>query len=342
MLNVLRMHQAEAAKIDEDLVPPELLSAAQESWDEAVELAEQYGVRNAQASVLAPTGCLVGGHLVADRPGLVRLASSGDPEGAKWQDLAMAVATDDGPRPATQFFVNGLSQWSRWRRHGVTGSRARRRTGSRWSTPGPASGCGAASPTCGPATWCPCAMGRLVGTPQHVPLPPLGDAYWTGEHRLDVPRTMTAALAELVGYFMGDGSLHSRGLRFCVTAGDVDVAERLVLSVKECFGAEAKRPLPSGATPRCGIDSVRLALWWEACGFAKRRPPRATPARATGPHARRPAARQRPPRSTGVHPRPVRRPTGTRRPATRPSRTPRSRWSETSSRCCWPWASRRH
>jgi ribonucleoside-diphosphate reductase alpha chain len=58
MVNVLRMHQAEAAKIDEDLVPPDLLSAAQESWDEAVELAEQYGVRNSQASVLAPTGTI--------------------------------------------------------------------------------------------------------------------------------------------------------------------------------------------------------------------------------------------------------------------------------------------
>ncbi len=58
MVKVLRMHQAEAAKVDEELVPPELLSAAQEAWDEAVELAEQFGVRNSQASVLAPTGTI--------------------------------------------------------------------------------------------------------------------------------------------------------------------------------------------------------------------------------------------------------------------------------------------
>jgi ribonucleoside-diphosphate reductase alpha chain len=58
MLNVLRMHQAAAAKIDEDVVPPELLSAAQEAWDQAVDLAEVYGVRNSQASVLAPTGTI--------------------------------------------------------------------------------------------------------------------------------------------------------------------------------------------------------------------------------------------------------------------------------------------
>ncbi len=58
MLNVLRKHRGEAAKIDEDLVPPELLCAAQEAWDDAVELGERYGVRNAQATVLAPTGTI--------------------------------------------------------------------------------------------------------------------------------------------------------------------------------------------------------------------------------------------------------------------------------------------
>ncbi|HVA06949.1 MAG TPA: LAGLIDADG family homing endonuclease, partial [Acidimicrobiales bacterium] len=58
MLNVLQMHRAEVAKIDEELIPMELLSAAQEAWDEAVELGEQFGVRNSQASVLAPTGTI--------------------------------------------------------------------------------------------------------------------------------------------------------------------------------------------------------------------------------------------------------------------------------------------
>jgi ribonucleoside-diphosphate reductase alpha chain len=58
MLDVLRMHRAEVAKVDEELVPPDLLGAAQEAWDEAVEIGEQYGVRNAQASVLAPTGTI--------------------------------------------------------------------------------------------------------------------------------------------------------------------------------------------------------------------------------------------------------------------------------------------
>lgn len=58
MLNVLRMHRAEVSKIDASQVPEELLSAAASAWDEAVELGEQYGVRNSQASVLAPTGTI--------------------------------------------------------------------------------------------------------------------------------------------------------------------------------------------------------------------------------------------------------------------------------------------
>ncbi len=58
MIDVLRMHRDAVASIDEEQVPTELLSAAQESWELAVELGEQHGVRNSQASVLAPTGTI--------------------------------------------------------------------------------------------------------------------------------------------------------------------------------------------------------------------------------------------------------------------------------------------
>lgn len=58
MNHVLRMHRAEVSKIDASLVSEELLSAAATAWDDAVELGELYGVRNSQASVLAPTGTI--------------------------------------------------------------------------------------------------------------------------------------------------------------------------------------------------------------------------------------------------------------------------------------------
>jgi ribonucleoside-diphosphate reductase alpha chain len=58
MLRVIRKHRAAADDIDGELVPEGLLSAAKQSWDEAVALGEEHGFRNAQASVLAPTGTI--------------------------------------------------------------------------------------------------------------------------------------------------------------------------------------------------------------------------------------------------------------------------------------------
>jgi ribonucleoside-diphosphate reductase alpha chain len=56
---VMRMHRAAAYEIsDEAIEDGELLGAARETWDEAVELGERHGYRNAQATVLAPTGTI--------------------------------------------------------------------------------------------------------------------------------------------------------------------------------------------------------------------------------------------------------------------------------------------
>jgi ribonucleoside-diphosphate reductase alpha chain len=59
MLNVLRMHRDANLEIDNlDVVQPSLVEAATASWDSAVRDGEEYGVRNSQASVLAPTGTI--------------------------------------------------------------------------------------------------------------------------------------------------------------------------------------------------------------------------------------------------------------------------------------------
>ena len=56
--NVMRMHRDAAYEIDDDFVEQNLLDAARRTWDEAVELGERDGYRNAQATVLAPTGTI--------------------------------------------------------------------------------------------------------------------------------------------------------------------------------------------------------------------------------------------------------------------------------------------
>jgi ribonucleoside-diphosphate reductase alpha chain len=55
---VMRMHRDAAYDIDGEGIKADLLDAARAAWDEAVELGEEHGYRNAQATVLAPTGTI--------------------------------------------------------------------------------------------------------------------------------------------------------------------------------------------------------------------------------------------------------------------------------------------
>jgi ribonucleoside-diphosphate reductase alpha chain len=59
MLGVIAKHRAAVGNIAEaHTVPNDLLSAARRAWDEALDLGEVHGYRNAQATVLAPTGTI--------------------------------------------------------------------------------------------------------------------------------------------------------------------------------------------------------------------------------------------------------------------------------------------
>jgi ribonucleoside-diphosphate reductase alpha chain len=57
-LRVMRKHRDAMRDVNARNVPSDLYSAAKASWDDAVELGEQHGYRNAQATVLAPTGTI--------------------------------------------------------------------------------------------------------------------------------------------------------------------------------------------------------------------------------------------------------------------------------------------
>jgi ribonucleoside-diphosphate reductase alpha chain len=268
---VMRMHRdASYAIPDSTCVDTQLLDAARATWEEAVRTGEVHGYRNAQATVLAPTGCLTGDSLITTSRGLVRLASLGDVGGDRWQDLDIEVATDEGPRDATKFYVNGMEQVASIetvRGYRIQGTPAHQikildsegnwvwrrmaelRRGDR----------------------VPMMLGTMVGEGQDVALPPLGDLHWNADRGTTVPRSMSAELAELVGYFMGDGSLHARGIRLCVTDSDDDVVDRLLELGQELFGIDGYRSPRQGYT-EVGFHSVPLTIWWDTCGFAKRPP----------------------------------------------------------------------
>jgi ribonucleoside-diphosphate reductase alpha chain len=283
MLRVVRNHRRAAYDVPKEeyeglSIPPVgldarncpdyLATAARRESDRMVELGEKHGFRNAQVTCVAPTGCLVGDSLIATDRGLVPLNTLGNVEGEPWQDVSFQVLTDAGPQQATKFFVNGAAPTRTIRTAGgyeIQGTLIHRIR--------------VVDATTGEWVWkrfadvaegdvVPLAMNSLHGKPRTVKLPPLGELYWPCEFGTVVPRTVSPQLAELVGYFMGDGSLHGKGLRFCVSKEDPDVAQRIGQLVRDLFHLDVHVE-PKQGYLEVAVHSVALTLWWEACGFTK-------------------------------------------------------------------------
>ena len=58
MLAVMRKHRSTLDKLDPQHCPTQMLTAARKVWDEAISNGSQHGFRNAQTTVLAPTGTI--------------------------------------------------------------------------------------------------------------------------------------------------------------------------------------------------------------------------------------------------------------------------------------------
>ena len=269
---VMRKHSAATDSIKPHRLATPIIREATKQWQQCLKLGDKNGYRNAQASLLAPTGCLTPDTLVTTDRGLVRLGEIGDVYGSRWQNLDdLNVATDDGPRRATKFFVNGEEPTRCVVTEGgysIQGTLTHR---VKVVESGTGEWVWKRLADVAPGDIVPIQMPTMIGSPRRVPLPVLDQAYYAGDRTLDVPDVVDAELAELVGYFMGDGSLHAKGIRLCVANTDLDVIERLRILSKSLFG------LDPVVTERQGyqevtLQSVRLARWWQAAGFAKTLP----------------------------------------------------------------------
>lgn len=58
MMRVMKKHQKALDNIRDQYIQDEVMAAAQKCWSDAISLGEKHGFRNAQASVLAPTGTI--------------------------------------------------------------------------------------------------------------------------------------------------------------------------------------------------------------------------------------------------------------------------------------------
>jgi ribonucleoside-diphosphate reductase alpha chain len=244
---------------------------ARKMWDDAISIGEVAGFRNAQTVVIAPTGCLTGTALISTDRGLTRLQRLGNVEGRQWQDIDVRVLTDDGEQRANQFYINGVSPTRRIKTNSgytITGTPEHR---VKVVDRGSGELIWKRFAEVGAGDTVALSMGGFAGSPHDVNLPPLGEEHWTADFTTTVPSSMTADLAELVGYSMGGGTLYAKGLRLRVADEDGDVRDRLIALARQLFNIEATTS-QKGAYTEIAIHSVPLAIWWQACGFAKHHP----------------------------------------------------------------------
>ena len=101
--------------------------------------------------------------------------------------------------------------------------------------------------------------------PAEPPLLPEPPTVNVRARRYPIPIRMTAALAELLGLFVADGTILGAGDGFRLTKRHHSVVDRFAVLVKELFGYDAKRGFQAG-TPKAEVHSSLIGKWLLAVG----------------------------------------------------------------------------
>ena len=110
-LKIIRRH----AELNNEIKPrikftKQVHQAAIEAWTEASTLIHKYGVRNSQAVVIAPTGCITGDTLILTNNGLLPISEIGDVNGNQWQDIDLNILQESNIESSDKFYINGLDK----------------------------------------------------------------------------------------------------------------------------------------------------------------------------------------------------------------------------------------
>ncbi len=241
----------------------------------------EHGIRNGVLLTQAPTGCLVPGTMILTEQGYLPIETLGNPSGEQWQDIALRVASEGGVRAADKFFVNGKAHTTRvmtrrgYEIQGTDHHRVRvwQNGVMEWVSLDQVE----------PGMTVPIQAPVLIGEPRTVALAQPERCQIHGV-QVSLPHALSPRLAYLIGYFMGDGSLKTRTLRFA--SSSVDDRKQICALLRDLFGRE---PVVY-ADPRAkSLTSIELhgqdvVAFWRANGFAKRAPSAAHTGKGYTPH----------------------------------------------------------
>jgi len=239
MLQVIEQHQDAAS--DMHLESAEL-------WHATRELGRQHGFRNAQVTLLAPTGCLTPDTLVLSSAGLLPLEDLGDLEGEQWQDLEdIQILQEKQEEKATQFYCNGLADT--YEIQTVKGHFLRG-TGNHkirildtdanyiWRR----------LDEIKEGDWIAIRLGgheQLLKNKPYIELaPPIKNTPHYRLKTLNLPVYLTEEIAEILGMYMGNGDLKQKeALRFNIDAEDKHLIEYIeewayTIGIEKCYKEE--------------------------------------------------------------------------------------------------------
>ena len=258
---------------DETMISParKVAQAATAVWREVKKEMKSGKPRNSFVSLTAPGGCLVENSLILTGSGLKRLRRMGNPGGAQWQEIEEKVQTDEGPQAATKFYINGkaetrIIQTERLLEIQGTGSHRVKKL----------------NPDTLELEWIKLKdikkgdilaskLGGMFGPTKTVWLPKLPMLHHNNTSGTTAPEVMTEELAEFVGLFCGDGSLHQRSVRIACTMEDKDLTAYILDLGKKLFNLKGKVNPKKKGQQSVSVDfySHPIATWMAACGFQK-------------------------------------------------------------------------
>lgn len=241
-----------------------------------VAAAAEYGLRNSQLTNQAPVGCLIPGSLVYTDSGIRRIERIGDVNGEQWQNISLKINSGDALNASTKFFVNDPGNTvsvKTFYGYELTGSAKHKikvlnKNGIiEWKR----------LPEVTKDYLIPILLGSGASTknPKEVALamPSVVDKHFNCKE-VHFPTHMTKELAELVGYFMGNGSLHEKSIRFsCDKKDEKEILEWVTTLVSSVFSStlEVHTTKSRDTVADICVNSTILVDWWKHNDFAKRK-----------------------------------------------------------------------
>jgi ribonucleotide reductase alpha subunit len=232
--------------------------------------------RNSFVSLMQPGGCLNGNSLVLTSRGLRRIKRLGNPHGAQWQETDFSVQTDQGPKKAAKYYLNGRAHTRIVKTDRNSEIQGTENHQIKKLNPKTLEFEWIKLQEAKTGDHIPIRLGGMIGNPEVVFLAKLPARTPKDADGTRVPETMNEDLAEFLGLFMGDGSLHKKGVRIHCTNDDPDLPEYIKEKALSLFGIVAQiEPRDESEMTDVYVNSTSLSKWFTACGFQKHDKPKA-------------------------------------------------------------------